>query len=129
MSPHPNPFPLTIPPTFVSTPTCSSTNNPSTTKTHPCPTFPSTPPFSLPTSPGCDHPSFQLTCSTPHSFITINNLSFSILSFNSNSSLNLHSPPLKTKAPFQTTLAHQHQCKTSSAPDVRTQVSWNPTIP
>ncbi|WJX57005.1 non-specific serine/threonine protein kinase [Trifolium repens] len=93
-----SPFPLTITLSFLilfllfptSTQTCSSINN--TTKLHSCPPFSSTPPFPFSTSPGCGHPSFQLTCSSPHSFLTINNLTFSILSFKPNTSSIILSP-------------------------------------
>ncbi|ESW29566.1 hypothetical protein PHAVU_002G080400 [Phaseolus vulgaris] len=71
------------------TQTCSSNSNTKTntnTNSHHCPPFSSNPPFPFSSTPGCGHPSFHLTCSTPHSFISINNLSFSILSYNSNTS-------------------------------------------
>ncbi|XP_052173533.1 LEAF RUST 10 DISEASE-RESISTANCE LOCUS RECEPTOR-LIKE PROTEIN KINASE-like 1.5 [Diospyros lotus] len=57
-----------------------------------CPPFTSTPPFPFSSSPGCGHPSFQINCSSPHSIITINNLSFSLLHYDHNSSSLLLSP-------------------------------------
>ncbi|KAL1355130.1 hypothetical protein HN51_007167 [Arachis hypogaea] len=65
----------------------------SSTKT-PCPPFASTLPLPFPfsSSPGCGHPSFQLRCSTPHSFISINNLTFSILTYKPNTSSIILSP-------------------------------------
>ncbi|CAJ1931649.1 unnamed protein product [Sphenostylis stenocarpa] len=63
------------------TQTCCSNSN-----SHPCPPFSSNPPFPFSSTPGCGHPSFHLTCSSPHSFISINNLSFSVLSYNPNTS-------------------------------------------
>ncbi|XP_058777235.1 LEAF RUST 10 DISEASE-RESISTANCE LOCUS RECEPTOR-LIKE PROTEIN KINASE-like 1.5 [Vicia villosa] len=86
----------------TSTLTCSSNINPNSTKTHPCPPFSSTPPFPFSTSPGCGHPSFQLNCSSPHSFISINNLSFSLLSYKSNTSsitLSPHNPQNNNTCP------------------------------
>ncbi|CAL0331475.1 unnamed protein product [Lupinus luteus] len=67
------------------TPTCSSLKTP-------CPPFSSTPPFPFSSSPGCGHPSFQLKCNTPHSIISINNISFSLLTYNPNTSSILISP-------------------------------------
>ncbi|XP_027913137.1 LEAF RUST 10 DISEASE-RESISTANCE LOCUS RECEPTOR-LIKE PROTEIN KINASE-like 1.5 [Vigna unguiculata] len=76
------------------TQTCSSNN------TNPCPPFSSHPPFPFSSTPGCGHPSFHITCSSPHSFISINNLSFSILSYNSNtSSITLSPRPNPTPHP------------------------------
>ncbi|KAG5061966.1 hypothetical protein AAZX31_02G022700 [Glycine max] len=71
-------------PSKSQTPSCSSNLN---TSTHTCPPFPSNnPPYPFSSTPGCGHPSFHLTCSTPHSQISINNFSFSILSYNPNTS-------------------------------------------
>ncbi|XP_057541926.1 LEAF RUST 10 DISEASE-RESISTANCE LOCUS RECEPTOR-LIKE PROTEIN KINASE-like 1.5 [Amaranthus tricolor] len=56
------------------------------TNTQQCPPFNSTPPFPFSTSPGCGHPSFQLHCSSPFSLLSINNLSFSLLNYDSSSS-------------------------------------------
>ncbi|XP_057448354.1 LEAF RUST 10 DISEASE-RESISTANCE LOCUS RECEPTOR-LIKE PROTEIN KINASE-like 1.5 [Lotus japonicus] len=64
--------------THTHTDTCSSI-------THPCPPFPHHLPYPFSTSPGCGHPSFHINCSSPHSHISINNLTFSILSYNSSS--------------------------------------------
>ncbi|TKY69752.1 serine/threonine-protein kinase [Spatholobus suberectus] len=85
--------------TPTTTQTCSSTP---TTHAHPCPPFHSIPAFPFSSSPGCGHPSFQLTCATPHSLISINNLSFSILSYNPNTSsiiLSPHHPHATTNCP------------------------------
>lgn len=57
-----------------------------------CPPFTSSLTFPFSSSPGCGHPSFQVKCSTPHSLITINNLSFSLLGYESNSASLLLSP-------------------------------------
>ncbi|RDX73423.1 LEAF RUST 10 DISEASE-RESISTANCE LOCUS RECEPTOR-LIKE PROTEIN KINASE-like 1.5, partial [Mucuna pruriens] len=67
-----------------------------TTNTQPCPPFSSNPPFPFSYTKGCGHPSFQLTCATPHSFISINNHSFSLLSYNPNTSSILLSPRLQS---------------------------------
>ncbi|KAK7309554.1 hypothetical protein RJT34_06368 [Clitoria ternatea] len=97
------------------TPT-STTSCPSSIST-PCPPFPSstsTLPFPFSSSPGCGHPSFQLTCSTPHSLISINNLSFSILTYNPNTSsitLSPHSHPHP----------HPHNCSHSLSLSIPSQ--------
>ncbi|KAM7487383.1 hypothetical protein LguiB_024867 [Lonicera macranthoides] len=57
-----------------------------------CPPFTSPPPFPFSSSPGCGHPSFQIKCSSPHSLLSINNLSFSLLSHQPNSSSLVLSP-------------------------------------
>ncbi|XP_043724338.1 LEAF RUST 10 DISEASE-RESISTANCE LOCUS RECEPTOR-LIKE PROTEIN KINASE-like 1.5 [Telopea speciosissima] len=57
-----------------------------------CPPFTSSPSFPFASSPGCGHPSFQIRCSSPHSFISINNLSFALLSHEPNSTSLLLSP-------------------------------------
>ncbi|KAK7407323.1 hypothetical protein VNO78_09140 [Psophocarpus tetragonolobus] len=62
---------------------CFSNKN---TNTQTCPPFSSHPPFPFSYTPGCGHPSFHLTCATPHSLININNSSFSIISYNPNTS-------------------------------------------
>ncbi|XP_062111735.1 LEAF RUST 10 DISEASE-RESISTANCE LOCUS RECEPTOR-LIKE PROTEIN KINASE-like 1.5 [Humulus lupulus] len=58
----------------------------------PCPPFTSTPSFPFSSSPGCGHPFFQVKCSTPHSLISINDLTFSVLRYEPNSSSLLLSP-------------------------------------
>ncbi|KAB2042129.1 hypothetical protein E1A91_D02G199500v1 [Gossypium mustelinum] len=71
---------------------CSSTS--------PCPPFTSPPPFPFSFSAGCGHPSFPINCSTPSSTISINNLSFSLLYFDPNStSLTLSPLPPTTTSP------------------------------
>ncbi|KAM5566599.1 LEAF RUST 10 DISEASE-RESISTANCE LOCUS RECEPTOR-LIKE PROTEIN KINASE-like 1.5 [Rosa sericea] len=57
-----------------------------------CPPFTSTPPFPFSFSPGCGHPSFQIKCYANHSIITINNLAFSLLHYEPNSTSLLLSP-------------------------------------
>ncbi|XP_049365921.1 LEAF RUST 10 DISEASE-RESISTANCE LOCUS RECEPTOR-LIKE PROTEIN KINASE-like 1.5 [Solanum verrucosum] len=57
-----------------------------------CPPFASFPPFPFSSSPGCGHPSFQIQCSPSHAVISINNLSFSLLHYESTSSTLLLSP-------------------------------------
>ncbi|XP_014520899.1 LEAF RUST 10 DISEASE-RESISTANCE LOCUS RECEPTOR-LIKE PROTEIN KINASE-like 1.5 [Vigna radiata var. radiata] len=80
------------------TQTCSSNNT--NKNPNPCPPFSSHPPFPFSSTSGCGHPSFQITCASPHSLISINNLSFSILSYNSNtSSITLSPHPLPTPHP------------------------------
>ncbi|XP_027362798.1 LEAF RUST 10 DISEASE-RESISTANCE LOCUS RECEPTOR-LIKE PROTEIN KINASE-like 1.5 [Abrus precatorius] len=69
---------------FLSVSTSTSHNTCSSTSTSTCPPFPPNPPFPFSSSPGCGHPSFQFKCSTPHSLISINNISFSILTYNPN---------------------------------------------
>ncbi|KAE8023354.1 hypothetical protein FH972_009062 [Carpinus fangiana] len=65
----------------------------------PCPPFTSSPSFPFSSSPGCGHPSFQVKCSTPHSIISINDLSFSLVHFDPNSStLTLSPHPLNATA-------------------------------
>lgn len=69
----------------------------SLTKSH-CPPFSSKPPFPFSSVPGYGHPSFQVRCSSPHSVISINGVSFSVLSFNSASTSLLLSPlPLSVR--------------------------------
>ncbi|XP_042500445.1 LEAF RUST 10 DISEASE-RESISTANCE LOCUS RECEPTOR-LIKE PROTEIN KINASE-like 1.5 [Macadamia integrifolia] len=57
-----------------------------------CPPFTSPPSFPFATTPGCGHPSFQIHCSSPHSFISINNFSFALLRHELNSTFLLLSP-------------------------------------
>ncbi|WCJ21771.1 Protein kinase superfamily protein [Euphorbia peplus] len=75
-----------------------------------CPPFTSTPPFPFSTSPGCGHPSFPLKCSSPHSTISINNISFSLISFHPNSSSLTLSPqsrsPSNSTCPYDSILKH-----------------------
>ncbi|KAI4328355.1 hypothetical protein L6164_020714 [Bauhinia variegata] len=67
--------------------------------TLPCPPFTSNPPFPFSSSPGCGHPSFQIKCFTPHSVISINHLSFSVLNYEPNSSsVSLSPHPPETKS-------------------------------
>ncbi|KAL2349323.1 hypothetical protein Fmac_003323 [Flemingia macrophylla] len=91
-----------------------------------CPPFPSnsSPPFPFSARPGCGHPSFRLTCATPHSRISINNRSLCILSYNPNtstittrcsSSFNL------SASPFRLSSSH---CHTNSN---TIQLQWDPT--
>ncbi|XP_044493505.1 LEAF RUST 10 DISEASE-RESISTANCE LOCUS RECEPTOR-LIKE PROTEIN KINASE-like 1.5 [Mangifera indica] len=64
-----------------------------------CPPFTSTPPFPFSSSPGCGHPSFQVKCSSSSSnaVISINNLNFSLLHYEPNStSLTLSPQPAKS---------------------------------
>ncbi|XP_059648912.1 LEAF RUST 10 DISEASE-RESISTANCE LOCUS RECEPTOR-LIKE PROTEIN KINASE-like 1.5 [Cornus florida] len=74
----------------------------------PCPPFTSTPPFPFSSSPGCGHPSFQLQCSSPQSTISINNLSFSLLHYQPNSTSLILSPRHST-----TTTTSAHNCTSS----------------
>ncbi|KAK6931167.1 hypothetical protein RJ641_002960 [Dillenia turbinata] len=60
-----------------------------------CPPFTSTPPpFPFSSTPGCGHPAFQIQCSSPHSTISISNVSFSLLHFQPNSTSLILSPQL-----------------------------------
>ncbi|XP_073134348.1 LEAF RUST 10 DISEASE-RESISTANCEUS RECEPTOR-LIKE PROTEIN KINASE-like 1.5 [Henckelia pumila] len=72
-------------------------------KTHTlCPPFTSAPPFPFSFSAGCGHPSFQISCSQPSraATISINELSFSLLQFEPNStSLTISPNPLPPPAP------------------------------
>ncbi|KAL5826527.1 hypothetical protein ACOSQ3_018377 [Xanthoceras sorbifolium] len=62
-----------------------------------CPPFTSTPSFPFSSSSGCGHPSFQIKCISPHSLISINNLSFALLHYEPNStSLTLSPQPTPT---------------------------------
>lgn len=58
----------------------------------PCPPFTSTPPFPFSSYPGCGHPSFQVRCASPYSIISVNDLSFFILSYQPNSTSLILSP-------------------------------------
>ncbi|KAF9673495.1 hypothetical protein SADUNF_Sadunf10G0030200 [Salix dunnii] len=76
---------------------CASKQDTYLRSSSPCPPFASTPPpFPFSLSPGCGHPFFQLKCSSPHSTISINNLSFALLHFDPNSSSLLLSPQLSS---------------------------------
>ncbi|KAK6922083.1 hypothetical protein RJ641_012590 [Dillenia turbinata] len=67
-----------------------------------CPPFTSSPPpFPFSSTPGCGHPAFQIQCSSPHSTISINNVSFSLLHFQPNSTSLLLSPQLSPTQPHQ----------------------------
>ncbi|KAL5725524.1 non-specific serine/threonine protein kinase [Ranunculus cassubicifolius] len=52
----------------------------------PCPPFDIPLPYPFSSTLGCGHPGFTLHCSSPHSFITINELKFAILHYEQNSS-------------------------------------------
>ncbi|KAK8480407.1 hypothetical protein V6N11_034848 [Hibiscus sabdariffa] len=87
----------------VTQPPCSS--HPQSFSTSPCPPFTSTPPFPFSLTPGCGHPSFQIECSTPHSTISINNISFSLLNYDPHSTSLTLSPrpppdPISTCSSF-----------------------------
>ncbi|KAF5746667.1 serine/threonine-protein kinase [Tripterygium wilfordii] len=73
----------------VSAHSCHSISSSSSSS---CPPFKSTPPFPFSSSPGCGHPAFHLKCSTPYSTISIANLSFTLRSYDPNSSTLLLSP-------------------------------------
>ncbi|GAV67471.1 Pkinase domain-containing protein [Cephalotus follicularis] len=77
----------------------------SSTSRSPCPPFNSTPSFPFSSSPGCGHPSFQIKCTSPHSIISINNLSYALLRYEPNSYSLLLSPQPTT--PRQ---AHHQNC-------------------
>ncbi|XP_057494091.1 LEAF RUST 10 DISEASE-RESISTANCE LOCUS RECEPTOR-LIKE PROTEIN KINASE-like 1.5 [Actinidia eriantha] len=73
-----------------------------------CPPFTSSPPFPFSLSPGCGHPSFPTQCSSPHSIITINNLSFSLLHYDTDSSSLLLSPQPTPKSSNHTNCTSPH---------------------
>ncbi|XAR64958.1 Non-specific serine/threonine protein kinase [Bertholletia excelsa] len=73
----------------------------------PCPPFTSIPPFPFSSLPGCGHPSFQIRCSSPYALITINNLSFSLLHYGTNSSSLILSPH-----PSTTSSSSNRNCST-----------------
>lgn len=79
----------------------------------PCPPFTSTPAFPFSSTPGCGHPSFQIKCSTPHSIISINDLSFSLVHFDPNSSTLTLSPH-----PFNTTATTTDNCSSPQFPSI-----------
>ncbi|KAI9111604.1 hypothetical protein K1719_017294 [Acacia pycnantha] len=75
-------------PASAHTHTCSShsSSSSSSSSSSLCPPFSSNPPFPFSFSPGCGHPSFQIQCLTHQSIISINNLTFSVLTYSPNSS-------------------------------------------
>ncbi|XP_008339953.3 LEAF RUST 10 DISEASE-RESISTANCEUS RECEPTOR-LIKE PROTEIN KINASE-like 1.5 [Malus domestica] len=83
---------------------------PSSFSTFSCPPFTSPPPFPFSSSPGCGHPSFQIKCSAPHSTISINNLSFSLISYDPIASSILLSP--------HTTNSTVTNCSSSNYPSI-----------
>ncbi|KAL0538940.1 hypothetical protein IC582_023110 [Cucumis melo] len=92
-----------------------------------CPPFSSQPLFPFSSVSGHGHPSFQVHCSSPHSLISINGLSFSLLSFNISSTTLLLSPlPLNlTPTPKQS----NHSCfslRSSSIPTRSIDFSGSP---
>ncbi|KAH7515852.1 hypothetical protein FEM48_Zijuj10G0070300 [Ziziphus jujuba var. spinosa] len=64
---------------------CSSKLESSASSSSSCPPFSSTPPFPFSSSPGCGHPSFQVKCSTPYAIISINDITFSLINYEQNS--------------------------------------------
>ncbi|XP_015894856.2 LEAF RUST 10 DISEASE-RESISTANCE LOCUS RECEPTOR-LIKE PROTEIN KINASE-like 1.5 [Ziziphus jujuba] len=64
---------------------CSSKLESSASSSSSCPPFSSTPSFPFSSSPGCGHPSFQVKCSTPHAIISINDITFSLINYEQNS--------------------------------------------
>ncbi|XP_030961583.1 LEAF RUST 10 DISEASE-RESISTANCE LOCUS RECEPTOR-LIKE PROTEIN KINASE-like 1.5 [Quercus lobata] len=84
----------------------------------PCPPFTSTLSFPFSTLQGCGHPSFQIKCSTPHSTISINNLTFSILHYDPNSlSLTITPHLLNTTTKANDLQAHSN-CSSSHFPSI-----------
>ncbi|KAJ7943546.1 putative Kinase [Quillaja saponaria] len=71
-----------------------------------CPPFTSAPSFPFSLSPGCGHPFFQIQCSTPNSVISINDLAFSILRYEPNSSSLFLSPHPVNSTKTTSLLAH-----------------------
>ncbi|CAA3003223.1 LEAF RUST 10 DISEASE-RESISTANCE LOCUS RECEPTOR-LIKE PROTEIN KINASE-like [Olea europaea subsp. europaea] len=64
-----------------------------------CPPFKSIPPFPFSFSSGCGHPFFQLHCSSSHTTISINNISFSLLQYEPNSTSLTLSPTTSSALP------------------------------
>ncbi|EEF42219.1 kinase, putative [Ricinus communis] len=91
-----------------------------------CPPFTSTPPFPFSVSPGCGHPSFQLKCSSPYSIISINNVSFSLLSFEPNSSSLTLSPQPHSFTTTATTTHTRTNCSAFSIPTHSIDLSGSP---
>ncbi|KAJ4711238.1 putative Kinase [Melia azedarach] len=86
-----------------------------------CPPFTSFPPFPFSSSPGCGHPSFYIKCSSPYSIISVNNLNFSLLHFEPNSSsliLSPQLPPIANEAP--------NNCSSLSIPNHSINFSGSP---
>ncbi|KAL3501313.1 hypothetical protein ACH5RR_035762 [Cinchona calisaya] len=75
-----------------------------------CPPFTSIPSFPFSSYPGCGHPSFQIQCSFPHAIISINNLNFSLLHYEPNSTSLLLSPltPSPQSSLSKTSCSVQH---------------------
>ncbi|KAL6187397.1 hypothetical protein ACLB2K_038796 [Fragaria x ananassa] len=73
-----------------------------------CPPFTSPPSFPFSFSPACGHPSFQLKCSANHSLISINNLTFSILRYEPNSTSLLLSPHFTNSTPTPSNCSSPH---------------------
>ncbi|XP_023541135.1 LEAF RUST 10 DISEASE-RESISTANCE LOCUS RECEPTOR-LIKE PROTEIN KINASE-like 1.5 [Cucurbita pepo subsp. pepo] len=92
----------------------------------PCPPFSSNPVFPFSSLPGHGHPSFQVRCSSPHSVLTINGISFSLLSFNTTSTTLLLSP-LPHNA-TSTSHGSNHRClsRFSSIPSRSINLSGSP---
>lgn len=79
-----------------------------------CPPFSSfPPPYPFSASPGCGHPSFQINCSSPHSTLFINHLSFSLLHCDLNSSSLRLSPSLSNSS-----AAPHTNCSSSRFPSI-----------
>ncbi|KAG2707319.1 hypothetical protein I3760_05G143200 [Carya illinoinensis] len=94
----------------------------------PCPPFTSPPPFPFSFSPGCGHPSFQIKCSTPHSIISINALSFSLVHYEPNSST-LTLAPNPSNETTTESAAHRKACSISdfvSIPNRSINLSGSP---
>ncbi|GMH27615.1 hypothetical protein Nepgr_029458 [Nepenthes gracilis] len=71
----------------------SYSSRPSSNLRSPCPPFNGTTlPFPFSSVQGYGHPYFHIQCTSPHSLISINNLSFSVLRFESSSSSLILSP-------------------------------------
>ncbi|KAF8390295.1 hypothetical protein HHK36_024820 [Tetracentron sinense] len=102
---------------FTAAHTCSSR---AMTGKDSCPPFKSQLSFPFSSSPDCGHPSFQIRCSSPNSFISINNFSFEVLRHEPNSSSLLLSPQLSFSA--QT----HPNCSSASLPTRSIDLSGSP---
>ncbi|OVA12027.1 Protein kinase domain [Macleaya cordata] len=99
---------------------CSSSS--AEKKSESCPPFVSSLSFPFSTYPGCGHPWFQIHCSYPHSIISINNFSFSLLRYEPNSTSLFLSP----QPPSVLNSKPHNQCSSSSLPNRSINLSGSP---
>lgn len=93
----------------------------------PCPPFSSKPVFPFSSEPGYGHPSFQVRCSSPHSVISINGVSYSLLSFNTSSTtLRLSPLPLNVTPTVRESNRSCFSARFSSIPSRSINLSGSP---